>query len=138
MSDIAPALLEGARIFANVQRDKIRYENSRGSTVSVHRTSITPQTEEETLPGIELNNYVKRSQVEEGTHVLVVEHKEHLEKVPEPEVPPTPEELAAFREEKRFMAKLWAGVAAVGIVAVTVAVVVEKRSRSVVVGTVAS
>lgn len=130
MSDIiAPSIVEGVRLFTNVQRDRARYDYL-SSSQSGRKNSISPATcEEETVSGIELNNYVKRSEVEGGTHVHVVEHKEHLEKKRVPAVPPTAEEIAQERDHKKFVAKLWAGVVAVGIVVAGAAVVIDSRQK---------
>ena len=46
------------------------------------------------VPGEALNNYSDRETNEAGTHVRVVEHKEWWEKVPQPPVPLTSEEMA--------------------------------------------
>lgn len=126
--NIVPAIVEGARLVTNLQRDKARYDYL-SSSYGTRKTTIGPVTcEEETVPTVELNNYVKRSEVEGETgHVLVVEHKEHLEKKRVPAVPPTAEEIAQEREHKKFLAKIWGGVVAVGVVVVGVVIVFERR-----------
>jgi len=121
---VGQALTEGVRLLTNAQKEKARYDHLTALGTSRGRTK--PVCEEETLPGVELKNYTSRKQLDNGTHVKVIEHHEFLEKVPVPIAPPTPEELEKQREEKHFIAKLWAGVAAVAIVAVGTVVIVER------------
>lgn len=124
---IVTGLIEGAKVLANVQTEKARYDYmaNRYNTPSKPAAAVSTEI---TLPGVKLNNYTTRTQLEDENdgHVKVVEHKEFIEKVPVPPTPPTDEELALEREQKKFVAKLWAGVAAVGIVVVGTIVVIEK------------
>ena len=122
---VGQALTEGVRLLTNVQKEKARYDYL-SETSKHNRAARRPVCEEETLPGVELKNYTSRKQLDNGTHVKVIEHHEFLEKVPVPIAPPTPEEIAQEREEKRFVAKLWAGVASVAIVVVGTVVIVER------------
>jgi hypothetical protein len=122
MSDhFAPALVEGVRLLTSLERDRLRYTQRPSKALP----SVTPSPTEEYLPNVKLNNYVNREIVED-THVLVVEHKEYLEKLA---VPPTDEELAQAREEKKFLAKIWAGVAAISVVVVGTTIVIVERSN---------
>lgn len=133
MSDsIAPALVESVRLLTNVQRDKARYDYLSDVSPGPRNNPTRPTIcEEETVPGVELKNYVTRSEVEGDTHVLVIDHKEFLEKKRVPAVPPTAEEIAEQRDHKKLVAKLWAGVASIGILVAGVIVVVDKRNKQV-------
>lgn len=131
---LATAAAEVARTVSKTQIEKARYDYLGAGRTNTPRAvqQISPAVDEETLPDVELNSYINRKELEGGTHVLIVEHKEHLEKVRVPPTPPTPEELAQQREEKRFMAKLWAGTAAVSVAIISVTVViVERNSRKI-------
>lgn len=122
---ISPALVGVAQAAGRAVSEKARYENQNG----FNQRSTSPIAGEDTLPGIELNNFTTREQTESGTHVLVTEHKEYLEAIPEPPEPPTEEELAAAREFRTLKAKLMAGVAATAIVVGGVLVALDKKGR---------
>ena len=124
---VGQALTEGVRLLTNAQKEKARYDHL--TAVGTSRGRTKPVCEEETLPGVELKNYTSRKQLDNGTHVKVIEHHEFLEKVPVPPMPKSAEEIAQEREDKRFMAKLWAGVASVAVVVVGTVIIVE-RSQS--------
>lgn len=81
---------------------------------------------EEVVVGVELQNYTKRTPNEDGTHVVVITHEEHIEKIKQP---PTPEEVAQAREDRRFRQKLLAGFGAVTVVVIGVVGVVERNRR---------
>lgn len=127
---IGEALVEGIRVFGRTRTEEARYNYLAGKNGAVAALpSATPKSEELTLPDVELNNYVKRSEVgEEGEHVLVVEHKERIEKKHVPTPPPTPEEIEAERQQKRYLAKVWGVVASVAITVAGIVIVVERRS----------
>lgn len=63
-------------------------------------------TKETVLQGQDLNNYRTRKVLDGGTHLLVVDHKEHLELVPQPL---TPEEEAEIKAKEKFTAKVIGG-----------------------------
>lgn len=63
--------------------------------------------QEEAVPGVELNNYVKRVPSEDGTYVLVTEHEERIEKIKQPL---TPEEQAAKRKQERIALAVLGGL----------------------------
>lgn len=65
--------------------------------------------DEESVPGVELQNYVKRTPSDDGTYVVVVTHAERIEMIPQPL---TPEELAQKREEEKFVLKIVGGMVA--------------------------
>lgn len=128
--NLAPAIVESIKVIANAHKEKVYYDylSSKSSSGSVPVSKVIPT---EIVPGVKLNNYTNRETLEDNdTHVLVVEHKEYLEKIQKPVPPPTPEEVAAEKEERReyrkLVAKLWAGVAAIGVVVGGTIVVVDR------------
>lgn len=127
---IGEALVQGIRVYGDTRKEEARYAYLAGSRTPVHNPA--PKSEELTVPNLELSNYVKRTEVGDEQHVLVVDHKEHLEKKFSPPPPPTAEELEAAREQKRFMAKIYAGVASVAMVVVGAVIIVERRASKVV------
>ena len=129
MTDIVPALIEGVKIVANVQKDK-NYYDYLASTRGGKREIETPRREELTLPGVELENYTKRVPVDSNEdYVRVTDHKEYLEKKYVPPSPPTAEEIAEERAHKRFIAKVWGGVASVAIVVGGVVMIVHSKKH---------
>jgi len=128
---LGEVLAEGIRTYGNTRREEARYAYLSGSNKTTR--TPTPKAEELTVPDVELNNFVKRSEVgDDGQHVLVVEHSERLEKKFVPAPPPTAEELEAVREQKRYMAKIFAGVASVAMIVVGAVVITERRTPKVV------
>jgi len=123
----APVLVEGARLLASVTKEKNRYDYL--SSTQGNKRAELKAFNEETIPGLELNNFITRVQTEGETHVLVTEHKEYLEKIAVPLPPPTAEEIAQEREDRRFVAQLIAGVASVGIVVGGVLVGIDRWKR---------
>lgn len=65
-------------------------------------------------PGVELHDYTDREPSEDGTYVKVVTHKERIELI---EQPPTPEEVAEAKEQRKHSAII-GGIVAVGLVGV--------------------
>ena len=136
---ISTALVEGARVFARSQTERARYDYLTSVQASKNVEAEKPKTtvhNEEIVPNVELTNTLKRVEVEGGTHVLVVDHKEYLEKKRQPPVPPTAEELEQRRlreeqdqEHKQLVAKLWAGVVSLGMLVTGVVVVLERRNK---------
>lgn len=57
---------------------------------------------QETVPGIQLDNYTRREPSEDGQYVLITTHAERIEKIKQP---PTPEEIAEAKAEKAKQAK---------------------------------
>jgi hypothetical protein len=64
-------------------------------------------TSEEVVAGVVLENYVKRTPSEDGQYVTVVRHSEKIELIPQP---PTPEEIAARKEQDKMFIKVFAGI----------------------------
>ncbi len=127
---IGEALVEGIKVYGRTRTEEARYAYLSGGRSAARTVQApSPKSEELTLPDLELQNYVKRTEVgEDDQYVLVTEHSEHLEKKYVPPPPPTSEELAAHREQKRFMAKLYAGVASVALVVIGAVVITERRN----------
>lgn len=48
------------------------------------------------IPGVDLNNYTKKTPSEDGKYVTIVQHQEWIEKIKQP---PTPEEIAEAKAE---------------------------------------
>lgn len=116
MSEIASAAVEGLRLIADAQSDKAKYDYQLRVREAKAETRSDVSTEV-TLAGLPLENYTKREQLEDHPDfVMVTEHKEYLQTVPVPPVPPTEEELRYEREHRTLVAKLTAGVIATGIV----------------------
>lgn len=59
------------------------------------------------LPGMKLEDYTKRVPSEDGLTVHIVQHKEWLEKIPQP---PTPQEIAEAKAQRKKENRIVAGV----------------------------
>lgn len=71
--------------------------------------------EEEVLPGVTVSSYTKRIPSEDGSHILVVEHNEHVV------ILPTEEEIAAQERFDKivylgFLGLFGAGAVAYGLI----------------------
>lgn len=64
---------------------------------------------EEIAPGVVLENYTKRAPSEDNTYVVITEHAERIELIPQPL---TPEEIAAQEHEAKM------ALAGLGVIAV--------------------
>lgn len=87
---------------------------SRGAPILGRRYDVdappTPKYyDEDFAPGVELNNYLKRTPSSDETYVVVVDHSEHVEKIRQP---PTPEEIAEKKEADNRRLKILAGTGA--------------------------
>lgn len=129
---IGEVLAEGIKVYGRTRAEEARYaylSNGRDASTGPVKAPA-PKSQEYTVPNLELQNYVKRTEVDgEEEYVLVTEHSEHLEKKYVPPPPPSAEELAAAREQKRFMTKIYAGVASVALVVMGVVAVSERRKQ---------
>lgn len=81
---------------------------------------------EETAPGVELNNYTKRTPSEDGTYVMVVTHTERIEKIKQP---PTPEEIAERKRQDKIMGMILGGMALAFFGFIGTMVYIDEKTR---------
>lgn len=72
---------------------------------------------ENSIVGVDLQDYTTREPSEDGTYVKVIVHKERIELI---EQPPTPEEIAQRKEDQKQALKLFAIVAGGAVASVVV------------------
>ena len=75
--------------------------------VPLNPYTTTTSSSEDTVPGVEMQNFTLRTPSEDGTYVKVTTHTERIIKIPQP---PTPAELEEKRKSDILFAKIAAGV----------------------------